>query len=277
MAPLRQFNEYSTWRKHDVVIDPHEVYALNFNDSMPNIFVLNNPNTATLKIGISTIPRSDSYEFKVEYNTTETFGRPFGSNKIYILNDSSVEVKINIFSIEKDFDPVLLKNMNVALEGYTLETSTIISGFDERLVLPIRLDSEVTNTIKEILNYVKESDETTLAKEVNEIRTILNTLLGSFSRLAMHIAPPSTSVLHQYSVPSFYYQASQVTRIHFDWLSMKHVNDGYIAINDKTIITIKANEMLKDFDIILNTDDRLSIGGDAGVELSFNYSFNQVG
>ena len=65
---LRQFNNISSWRQHVLTIEPHEVYTLNFRDTLPNIFVLHNPNMSTLKIGISSIPRSDAYEFKIEYD-----------------------------------------------------------------------------------------------------------------------------------------------------------------------------------------------------------------
>ena len=151
---IRQFAEISSWRQHNITIEPHEVFTLNFRDTLPNIFVVNNPNLATLKVGISSIPRPDAYEFRIEYNTTETFGRPIGSNNIYILNDSSVPVKIVVFSIEKEFDPTLLKNMNVALEGYTIESSSEITGIKEGLQLPVKLinHNNVENMIELLTN-----------------------------------------------------------------------------------------------------------------------------
>lgn len=145
---LRQFPEISSWRKNDITIKPHEVYTLNFRDTLPNIFVINNPNLANLKIGISAIPRPDSYEFRVEYNTTETIGRPIGTNNLYILNDSSVAVKIVVFSDKQNFDPAILKNMNVSLEGYVIESATEISGFKEGLKLPVQMEGDVEQSIR---------------------------------------------------------------------------------------------------------------------------------
>lgn len=144
---LRQFTNISSWRKHDITIESHEVYTLNFRDTLPNIFVVNNPNLATLKISASSIPRNDSYEFKIEYNTTETVGRPIGTNNLYILNDSSVKIKITVFSIEKEFDPAILKNMNVSLDGYTIESSSEISGVKAGVEIPVRNNNTDANIV----------------------------------------------------------------------------------------------------------------------------------
>lgn len=171
---LRQFNNISSWRKHDVTIKPHEVFTLNFRDTLPNIFVVNNPNLATLKIGISSIPREDSYEFKVEYNTTETLGRPIGTNNVYILNDSSVPVKIVIFSIEKEFDPALLKNMNVALDGYTIESSSEITGIRDGVLLPVELENEVSNSIKNMSTVLGGFDTNTYPEILTKLQALID-------------------------------------------------------------------------------------------------------
>lgn len=187
---IRQFAEISSWRQHNVTIEPHEVYTLNFRDTTPNIFVVNNPNLALLKVGISSIPRTDSYEFKIEYNTTETFGRPIGTNNVYILNDSSIPVKIVVFSIVKDFEPSLLKNMNVALEGYTIESSTEIADVKDGVVMPVKLDDESKELITSIINCINDSSKgstVTLLSSIKQntgtnstyIRSIIDAIKGT--------------------------------------------------------------------------------------------------
>lgn len=142
---IKQFNNLSSWRKEEITIEPHELYTLNYRDTMPNIFVIVNPNECNLKVGITNLPRVDSYEFKVDYNSTETVGRPIGTHNLYILNDSSAKAKIIVFSIEKEFDPQILKNMNVSMEGYTLETAAVIQGFADGVSLPA--DPELLDSI----------------------------------------------------------------------------------------------------------------------------------
>lgn len=199
---IRQFAEISSWRQHNLTIEPHEVFTLNFRDTIPNIFVVNNPNLATLKIGVTSIPREDSYEFKVEYNTTETVGRPIGTNNLYILNDSSIQVKIIVFSIEKDFEPSLLKNMNVSLEGYTIESNSEISGIKEGVSLPVLLsydvmeklqaliDKEPNITVENLEVIAPPTDLTPVNADLVEIKTLLSVLnsLGKSSELSAMIA-----------------------------------------------------------------------------------------
>lgn len=134
---IKQFNDLSSWRKDEVTIEAHETCTINFRDTMPNVFIIQNANAATLKVGISNLPRSNAYEFSVEKNTTEVVGRPIGTNNLYILNDSSVKVKILVFSIEKEFDPQILKNMSVSIDAGTIETSSVISGFADGVTLPV--------------------------------------------------------------------------------------------------------------------------------------------
>ena len=173
---LTQFKDISSWRKHDLTIKPHEVYTLNFRDTLPNIFVVNNANMATLKIGISSIPRVDSYEFKVEYNTNETLGRPIGTNNIYILNDSSVTVKIVVFSIEKEFDPVILKNMNISLYDQVIESSSEISGVKDGIKLPVTNDD-----INLMLSRYTNPDIVSLFELLTELKSIAGNMTNMIS------------------------------------------------------------------------------------------------
>lgn len=138
---IKQFNNLSSWRKDEVTIEQHETFTINFRDTMPNVFIIQNANAANLRVGISNLPRSNSYEFSIDKNTTEVVGRPIGTNNIYILNDSSVKVKVLVFSIEKEFDPQILKNMTVSIEGATIESSSIIGGFAEGVTLPVTAPS----------------------------------------------------------------------------------------------------------------------------------------
>ena len=159
---IKQFDNLSSWRKDEITIEPHETATVNFRDTMPNVFIIQNANAAMLRVGISNLPRSNSYEFSVDKNTTEVVGRPIGTNNLYVLNDSSINVKILVFSIEKEFDPQILKNMSVSIDAGTIETSSVISGFADGVSLPVTaptlLDAltVVQNLISENRPYAKD-------------------------------------------------------------------------------------------------------------------------
>lgn len=178
---IKQFNDLSSWRKHDITIEPHELHTLNFKDTRPNIFVIVNSNESQLKIGISNLPRTDSYEFKVEYNTTETVGRPIGTNNLYILNDSSSKASIIVFSIEKEFDPQILKNLNVALNTESLETSSIISGFSEGITVPV--DPALKTNQEEILASLANMKSVHISNLQTSVTDKLTTVLTKLDSL----------------------------------------------------------------------------------------------
>ena len=87
---MKQFNNLSTWREETVVVKGKECFDLNFRDTTPNMFVIQNPNNAELFVSISKIPTSKNYEFKIGKNCTDTLGRPTPTNRIYISLESAI-------------------------------------------------------------------------------------------------------------------------------------------------------------------------------------------
>lgn len=260
---LSQFPDNSSWRQHNITIHAKEVFTLNFRDTKPNIFVVNNPNMSTLKIGLSAIPREDSYEFKVEYNTTETLGRPIGSNNLYILNDSAVDIKIVVFSIEKEFDPTILKNMNVSLDGYTIEANAEIRGIKEGIKLPISLDTDSLSS----LSGTKSGISWLISKEILSSYTNLASLKKVLEEISDKVEPVDNWV--NSNLVSF--EETDVTEKVFFTNAKRFkinnlINDGTTDI--KMIITkdnntydykVKAGETLKDFTIENSTNCGLSV------------------
>lgn len=139
---LRQFDNLSSWRKDNITIKAQEMYTMTFLDNKPNQFYIVNSNKSVLKIGIGNLPTADKYEYKVEQNSAEVFGRPESTSKLYILNDSYVSINITVFSVNKEFDPAVLKNMNVVLNFDDFPTvDTKINGFAEGLKLPVEIEN----------------------------------------------------------------------------------------------------------------------------------------
>ena len=266
---IQQFLNNSSWRKHDINIAPKEVYTLNFRDTLPNIFVVNNPNEATLKIGISSLPRSDSYEFKIEHNTTETLGRPIGTNNLYIYNDSGIPVKIMVFSIEKDFDPAILKNMNVSMDGYTFEATSEIVSIKEGVKIPVTFDNSIDLEMKVLLSDIKSMLLTRL--EITALKSQIDNLTNMVRDRIEEVSTRNSNPEYMNNVNNFSYQAFNPETVHFAWL----FNDGEeltVKRNNETIFTVKEGEAFSDLEFELDTDDVLTItGNNASMRIKYWY------
>lgn len=180
---IQQFKNLSSWREDILTIKGGEVFTLDFNDTTPNMFVVQNPNPVSLKISISSYPRTDSYEYKVDGNMTETMGRPISTNKIHILNDGSTDAVVRVYSINDTFDVQILKNMTVALNNATVETDGIIRGFSSGVSLPsgsnsignVGFNDTASVSIENILKYLNTLSSNSLSIKDNQIGTADNT------------------------------------------------------------------------------------------------------
>lgn len=277
---IEQFKNSSSWRKYDISINPHEVYHLNFNDTNPNIFVVNNPNLATLKLGVTSIPREENYEFRVEYNTTETLGRPIGTRVLYILNDSVIPVKLHIFSIEKEFDPVILKNMNVSLEGQVLESFTTLNGVKAGVTLPVTIDNNYRILLEEILesnngnidelkNVIKaiKENQAVINTEnmiVNSVWTsdLINAVIGRIEDIRKILVKEAIKTRHDLQFKSIeeesyiYTATSNNELFHFERIN----NDGgilRIRQNNKIICVLDNGESIDKIDVVLDAGEKI--------------------
>ena len=156
---IRQFPEslkLSSWRTLEVTLPAHGQRDIGFYDTNPNIFMVNNPNEATLKFGISKMPTTNKYEYKINYSSSDVFGRPTGTGHLYVLNDSSIEVSFTLFSITMDFDPAIMKGTNVLIDLDNLETRAIIAGVNEGFKLPVD-DAQTVAKLGEVVEALKSS------------------------------------------------------------------------------------------------------------------------
>ena len=196
MSDLKQFNDLSSWREDNITIESGEVFTLDFLDTRPNMFVIQNPNNVVLKCAISVIPRVKNYEFKVEKNTTETIGRPTPTNKIHILNTGDIGVSIKVFSVNTAFDMSVLKNMNVSIDSAIVETDGIVKGFESGVSIPsgnnsigkIGFNDYAQVDIDSIKTYLSNltNDSSTIkpyhTETAHNSRYILQILNGSYAK-----------------------------------------------------------------------------------------------
>lgn len=133
---MKQFQS-SKWQKDLIHIRAGELCTLDFQRSNPNMFMLQNPNAGKVKVGITHIPTTSRWEYIVSANSCDTFGQPIGTNKLYLLNDSGIDITIHVFSNEMEFDMSVLKGFNFNFDGQMdVSTDGMVNGFKAGVMLP---------------------------------------------------------------------------------------------------------------------------------------------
>lgn len=164
---MSNYNNYSSWREDRITIQAGEVKTIDFLQTSPNMFLVQNPNEAFLKVSISKIPRSNMYEFLVGQNASETLGRPMPTKHLYILNDSSKTADVTVYSVQDTFDMNILKNLSLMVESATFETDGIVKGFQAGVSLP-----SGTNTLGKI--ELGDNSKTSLDTQLEAIKNAIN-------------------------------------------------------------------------------------------------------
>ena len=169
------------WSHQEVKVSGNGLTTVYFDSSKPNMFMLQNPNNTVIHIGLSRIPTDKNYEFKIESNSSVTFGRPVPTDALYILNKGNVDVVVSLFSIYDKFDMSILQTLNVDLSKTPIFDG-IITGFGNGVSLPtgtnkigkVDIDSlpEGTNIIGKVEQVYKPltmiySDEVTEASLID--------------------------------------------------------------------------------------------------------------
>ena len=186
--------DVASWRQIEVTISGLALKTITFSDTTPNMFFIQNPNDVSVLVGISHIPTNDSYEFRVDVNSSKTFGRPVPTSTLHLLNPSNKEITISLFSVNDTFDISVLQSSTFDFSGMSIDAfDGIIKGFSSGVSLPSGTNNlgfvhvatlpEGTNHIGEValdsasvelLTGVKESLETIHTEFKNVLATIAN-------------------------------------------------------------------------------------------------------
>ena len=260
MEKLRQFNTSGyIWETNNISIEGGEVKEISLDNSKPNMFVLQNANPVDINISLSHIPTLYNYEFQVKANTTDTFGRPSSTTKVYLFNTGSTTANVKLFSVNDTFDMNILKNTNVNIDGatVTVEDNGVIKGFQAGVSLP-----SGTNTIGKV------GLENSVSNTLNTINTNLNTHKTTTSNIndnSLNIARvlgvnKGCSVVYKNKVSDLTINNSNSTTniIHFSYL----FNDGCdvdVKVGSNTLLTVLAGEQLGDLEFEIPGNQNLTI------------------
>ena len=267
MEKLRQFNTSGyIWETNNITIEGGEVKEISLDNSKPNMFVLQNANPVDINISLSHIPTLYNYEFQVKANTTDTFGRPSSTTKVYLFNTGSITANVKLFSVNDTFDMNILKNTNVNIDGasVTVEDNGIIKGFQAGVSLPagtntigkVGLENSVSNTLTQINNNLSE-EKTNTDNIFSSLINITDKILNISKVLGIG---QGCNIEYKNNVSELTISNSNSTTniIHFSYL----LNDGCdidIKIGSNTLLTVIAGEQLGDIEFELSGNSTMSI------------------
>ena len=268
MEKLRQFNTSGyIWETNNISIEGGEVKEISLDNSKPNMFVLQNANPVDINISLSHIPTLYNYEFQVKANTTDTFGRPSSTTKVYLFNTGSVTANVKLFSVNDTFDMNILKNTNVNIDGatVTVEDNGVIKGFQAGVSLPsgnnkigkVGLDDTVSNTLNTI-NTNLSSQKTATANIYSDTTTISSNSLNIARVLGVS---KGCTVEYKNKVDSLTINnsnSSTTNIIHFSYLFNDNC-DVDIIVGNVTKLTVMGGEQLGDLEIEIPANQTLSI------------------
>ena len=267
MEKLRQFNTSGyIWETNNISIEGGEVKEISLDNSKPNMFVLQNANPVDINISLSHIPTLYNYEFQVKANTTDTFGRPSSTTKVYLFNTGSVTANVKLFSVNDTFDMNILKNTNVNIDGasVTVEDNGIIKGFQAGVSLPsgsntigkVGLENSVSNTLNTI-NTNLSAQKTATANIYSDTTTISSNSLNIARVLGVS---KGCTVEYKNKVSELTINNSNSTTniIHFSYL-LNDSCDIDIKVGSNTILTIYSGEQLADLEIEIPASQTLTI------------------
>ena len=230
---------YIPWAHQEVRIAGNTLATIHFDSTKPNMFMLQNPNSTVIHVGISRIPTATNYEFKIEANSSATFGRPSQTDVVYLLNKGNTDVVVSLFSINDKFDMAILQSLNVDLSKSPVFDG-IINGFGVGTSLP-----SGNNKIGSVeVSKMPTVEIKNLETKMDEIKSHISHKLSSLV---------SKTYTEQNEVNDTY---NGYNYLHF--FSNDGSSDITLTLNNTIEIIVKAGEVINDlaFDI-----SKVSIAG----------------
>lgn len=289
MEKIQQFKKSSSWREQDVKVKAGSVAELDFIDTKPNLFICQNTTNEVLHISIGSIPTMYNYEFRINKNSVEPFGRPTETGKLYIYNTGSADATVKIFSIKDTFDLNILKNFSMSVDGgMTVSTDGIVRGFQGGVQLPsgnnkigkVEIDETSMALFQTMGENVDNIDTNVAAIMVNVAANLSNTnkisedVAELVTALAGGVGGASADTHLYYingdcydktpvylnGVESISYAATDNVTIYFNYL----LNDGSdvtIDINGSSVLTVMSGEQITDISFKLSAGDTITVTG----------------
>lgn len=127
--------KYSGLTKQVINVPPYSVATLEYSDTIPNYYRVQNSGDSKIFCGTSHIPTADRYDFAVNAGRIKLYGEPFRKTNLFIYNPAGSQATVTVVSFFAEFDPatLALSDLEIDLSDTVLETSTVISSFNSPL------------------------------------------------------------------------------------------------------------------------------------------------
>lgn len=166
-------NTYSGLSRKEVVCKAYSTTSIEFFDTNPNYFRVQNKGTGRLYCGVSRMPTENNYDFVCDKESSKMYAEPYRRPYLYILNPTGSDISVIVLSFYAEFEPLSLafSEFKLDLSESVIETTTAIDSF--KASLPAG-----TNNIGKVQVSNWPSD---YAKDTNlsSLVTLLNTLLST--------------------------------------------------------------------------------------------------
>lgn len=262
-------SKYSKWRQQAVDIKAGELKEVYFGNTNPNMFFISNFSDANIYGGLNRIPTAKSHEFIFRAHKQKPFGVPLGKRVLYLLNLSKIDVTVDVYSTEMEFDLNVLQDFSVDNVTITADDPVAfkLEGIVEGVAMDINTDkftrdlfASIEGILKTIstnknseqfLEAIKNSNASLLETKATEA-----TLQEIKSAMKVHTGGETDSNIPEASTA---YTTGACSLIHH--ITNDSSSDLSISINTtggSIVYTLKAGEILNDLPITNN-----------GVTLSF--------
>lgn len=125
---------YSALQKRLVSIPPFSVVTVDYIDTQPNYFRVQNNGEGSLYCSTAHIPTRTQYDFIVKSAGMKMFAEPFYRAKLYIYNPTGTEINAVVLSFRAEFDPLALalSDLEISMPD-EVESTSVITGFQASL------------------------------------------------------------------------------------------------------------------------------------------------
>ena len=242
------FRDFSSWREQTVKIK-QGLNEIDFIDTKPNMFIIQNDSSYSLKVSLSRASNDENYEFEIPKTTTKPIGRPLPVGKIYIWLDANMEFSIKIYSIQDTFDIEILNSPLISLDGAEVKTDGLVKGFGKGVSLPTgnnnigKVDIEsISDSVKTFFNEnhledINKWNNLMALETINNVTNLRNVVNGleevalNIQNLVKSFLKVETSISVNGAVIST--GASNTTFSTNNWFDMWLENKNYcLKVND---------------------------------------------
>lgn len=258
-----------TWRTQTVTVKANRITDV-YCDGNPNVFWIKNTGESPIYIKLDGQPTEKFHDKLIMGFSDDITGRPVPTNHFWVLNNTSVDTEIVVYSTEYDFDVMILKK----------NVDTVISGVKEGVNVSVndnKLSDIMESTITEddgykyqrvthpTLRILYACIDTVLSK-LKVHHTMFDNLNECISDSTLSVVTPINNLRMGTVENETELFLSHIKNIHL--LTNDSGNDVKITLSNGQNVILKSGETLND---VLNISTDLTINVVNGLNFSCRY------